>query len=86
MIKYAFVRVNLEAFKMDSSQDRDVIYDGYNSEFNRIMLKLQLKTYNLNNGLPPTEYDNTKVDTKIENDVVNVYAYQTYDECISINP
>ena len=86
MIKYSFVRVNLEAFKMDSAQDRDVIYDGYNSEFNRIMLKLQLKTYNLNNGLPPTEYDNTKADTKIENDVVNVYAYQTYDECISINP
>ena len=75
MIKYAFVRVNLEAFKMDSSQDRDVIYDGYNSEFNRIMLKLQLKTYNLNNGLPPVEYDNAKADIKIEDDVVNVYAF-----------
>ena len=75
MIKYAFVRVNLEAFKMDSAQDRDVIYDGYNSEFNRIMLKLQLKTYNLNNGLPPVEYDNAKTDIKIEDDVVNVYAF-----------
>ncbi len=31
MIKYAMVRVNLEAFSMESAADADVKYDGYYS-------------------------------------------------------
>lgn len=41
------MRVNLEAFKQESLSDGDVIYDGYNSELNRLMLKISLKVYNL---------------------------------------
>lgn len=31
MTKYAMIRINLEAFKQESLDDKDVLYDGYTS-------------------------------------------------------
>lgn len=39
MIKYAFVRVNLEAYKQESLSEGDVVCDGYNSEISKILIK-----------------------------------------------
>ena len=89
MIKYAMIRVNLEAFKQESVHDSDVIYDGYNSEFNRLMAKICFKIYNQTrnsvSNYSATEATNP-ADVRIEGGLINVYAYQNYDECISINP
>ena len=89
MIKYAMIRVNLEAFKQESVNDSDVIYDGYNSEFNRLMAKICFKIYNQTRSTV-TNYSSTEAtnpaDVRIEGGLINVYAYQNYDECISINP
>jgi len=39
MLKYAMIRVNLEAFSMESAADSDVKYDGYHSVIQRVMVK-----------------------------------------------
>lgn len=47
MLKYALVRINLEAFSMDSAADADVKYDGYHSVIQRVMIKTAFSVYDL---------------------------------------
>jgi len=49
MLKYAMVRINLEAFSMDSAADADVKYDGYHSVIQRIMIKTAFSVHDLDN-------------------------------------
>ena len=83
MLKYAMIRVNLEAFSMESAADADVKYDGYHSVIQRVMIKTSFAMHDLDNDLIEN-YDSTKAATatykiKIENDVFNLYAIQTFD-------
>jgi len=48
MCKYAMVRINLEAYSTECAGDSDVIYDGYHSLTQRILVKTQFAIYNSN--------------------------------------
>ena len=53
------------------------------------MVKINLQIYNLTRGTAAnysaTENNNPEP-VRIKDGIINVYAYQTFDECMSINP
>lgn len=56
------IRVNLEAYSMESVADMDVKYDGYHSSIQKVQVKTSFKTYNLDadtvNNYDPTTANN----------------------------
>lgn len=47
MTKYAMMRINLEAYSMESAADMDVKYDGYHSVIQKVLIKTGFRVYNL---------------------------------------
>ena len=73
MTKYAMVRINLEAFSMDSAADADVKYDGYHSVIQRVMIKTAFEIHDLDND-KANNYVNTDATVKVLDDIFNTYA------------
>ena len=87
MIKYAFVRVNLEAYKQESLSEGDVVCDGYNSEISKILIKTGFQIYNMNQDTKKNyETANVKPSFEIKDKLFNLYSFQIYDEFLVINP
>ena len=67
--------------------DSDTIYDGYNSEISRILIRTGFKIYNVNRDTITNYTDGgAPASCKITGGLYNLYAYQVYDECLVVDP
>ena len=77
------IRVNLEAYSTESVADSEVVLDGYYSLMQRILIQTEFKYFNITTGIevldPTTAAGKAPAYIQVASDVINLYAFQTYD-------
>lgn len=52
------IRINLEAYSMESAADADCVYDGYYSIIQKVLIKTGFKVFNLDTNMNTNYVDN----------------------------
>ncbi|CAL6101147.1 Conserved_hypothetical protein [Hexamita inflata] len=76
LCKYAFTFTNLEMFSMDEPS-HDVIFDGYNSQLNKIIIRSSVKEYRNNKAIDIG--DKTQLPINADFNTLQSLIYQFYD-------